>query len=147
MTNIQKSVVTLFILTLFIIPVLSSAQSGLVPGCSNYTYTKNVIDKSTTPPTVKTETITECTWGFKEIMTLINAVINFILFKMVVPISAMMFCYAGFLLLTSGGGEQKTKAKHIFSNVVIGLIIAAASWLLIKLLLSVLGYNGAWIGF
>lgn len=147
MTNIQKSVLFLSTLMLFITPLFSSAQSGLVPGCSNYTYTKNVIDKSTTPPTVKTETITECTWGFKEIMTLINTVINFILFKMVVPISAMMFCYAGFLLLTSGGGEQKTKAKHIFSNVVIGLIIAAASWLIIKLLLSVLGYDGAWIGF
>ncbi|MDQ5922423.1 MAG: hypothetical protein QG644_131 [Patescibacteria group bacterium] len=147
MSYIQKSVFYLFILMLFTTPFMSTAQSGLVPGCSNYTYTKNVLDKSTNPPTVKTETITECTWGFKEIMTLINTVINFILFKMVVPISAIMFCYAGFLLLTSGGGEQKTKAKHIFSNVVIGLIIAAASWLIIKLLLSVLGYDGAWIGF
>jgi len=136
---------------LLLAPALSSAQSTdkpLVPGCGNYTYTKNVIDKSTNPPTVKVETITECTWGFKEIMTLINTVISFILFKMVVPISAMMFCYAGFLLLTSGGeASQKTKAKNIFTNVVIGLIIAAASWLIIKLVLSVLGYDGAWIGF
>jgi hypothetical protein len=85
---------------------------------------------------------------FKKLIQLVNNVINFILFIMVVPIAAIMFAYAGFLLLTSGGeASQKTKAKKIFANVGIGFIIAVASWLIINLLLTLLGYDGSWIGF
>jgi len=84
---------------------------------------------------------------FTAFMTLINKVITFILFYMALPIAAIMIAYAGFLLITAAGGEQKTKAKNIFFNAVIGLVIAAAAWLIIRTLLLIVGYEGDWIGF
>ena len=84
---------------------------------------------------------------FKALMTLINTMINFILFKLAIPIAAIMFFYAGFKMVTSGGStEARGKAKSIFTSTVFGLVIAAAAWLIVHLILSILGYNGAWIG-
>lgn len=86
---------------------------------------------------------------FQDALTLINKVINFILVYMVVPIAAIMFAYAGFLLVTAGGevASARTKAKEIFLNALIGLAISVACWLIIKTLLSILRYNATWIGF
>ncbi len=108
---------------MLIIPVFSFAQ-GLVP-CDNVT--------------------TKC--DFKALMTLINTVIDYIFKYLAVPIAAIMFAYAGFLLVTAGGeaASARTKAKSIFTNAAIGLVIAAAAWLIIKTILSILGYQGAWI--
>ena len=41
----------------------------------------------------------------------------------------------------------KTEAKNIFTNAVIGLVIAVAAFLIIRTILSILGYDGSWIGF
>ena len=85
---------------------------------------------------------------FRHFMDLINVVIRFILFNLSVPIAAIMFFYAGLLMVTSGGStESKSKATKIFTNTAIGLIIVAGAWLVVRTLLSVLGYDGAWIGF
>lgn len=85
---------------------------------------------------------------FEDFMVLINNVINFILFALALPIAAIMFAYAGVLLVTSGGStENRSKAKSIFTNAIIGLILSAAAWLIVKTILSILGYDGAWIGF
>ncbi len=81
-------------------------------------------------------------------MTLINNVIYFILFVLAVPIAAIMFFYAGFELVTSGGSTEKRGiAKKVFINAVFGLVIAAGAWLIIREILLILGYKGAWIGF
>lgn len=85
---------------------------------------------------------------FNDLMILINKIINFILFKMVIPIAAIMFAYAGFQMITAGGAPAaRTKAKDIFFNAVLGLIIAVAAFLIIRTILSILGYQGSWIGF
>ena len=85
---------------------------------------------------------------FNALMALVNRVIGFILYGMVIPIAAIMFAYAGFELVTSGGSTEKIgKAKKIFTDVVIGLIIAMAAFLIIRTILSILGYEGDWIGF
>ena len=86
--------------------------------------------------------------NFNALIKLVNNVVNFILFRLAVPIAAIMFAYAGFELLTAGGDTAKLKkAKTIFTNVAIGLVIAAAAWLIVHTILSILGYNGSWIGF
>ncbi|KKP87894.1 hypothetical protein A2456_01685 [Candidatus Nomurabacteria bacterium RIFOXYC2_FULL_36_19] len=83
---------------------------------------------------------------FNGLMALINNVIHFVLFYMAVPIAAIMFFYAGFMMVTSAGSsESKTKAKNIFSSAVYGLVIVAAAWLIVRTILSILGYEGAWI--
>ena len=110
----------------------SSSAAGLVP-CGT--------DNPLTP-------LTNHDCEFKDALTLINTVIHFILFNLAVPIAAIMFFYAGFKMVISGGNpESKTKAKEIFTNAVIGLAIAAGAWLIIRTILLILGYKGDWIGF
>lgn len=83
--------------------------------------------------------------GFNDLLTLVNTIINFILFVLAVPIAAIMFAYAGFLLIFSGGESGKrTKAKDIFLNVVIGLAVVAAAWLIVHTILSIVGYQQSW---
>jgi hypothetical protein len=125
MKNIKKITISFLVFLILIIPALSLAD-GLVP-CDN-----------TTQP---------C--DFNAFMALINTVIHFILFSMVIPIAAIMFAYAGFLMVTAGGeaAGARTKAKSIFFNVVLGLIIAVAAFLIIRTILFILGYEGSWIGF
>jgi hypothetical protein len=82
--------------------------------------------------------------GFTDIIKLVDGVIKFILYYMVIPIAAIMFAYAGFLMITGGGeaASARTRAKSIFTDALIGLIIAVAAFLIVKLLLSILGYEG-----
>ena len=111
------------VLSFFILPTLSFSQ-GLVP-CK-----------------------TDC--DFVDLMDMVKEIINFILFEMAIPIAAIMFAYAGFLMVTSGGEtSQKTKAKKIFTNVALGLIFAAAAWLIVHTVLQIAGYKeewGTWLG-
>jgi len=127
---IKKFFIFILILSVFLLPALSFG-ADLIP-CG-----------TTANPTPCGGDL-----GWKQLMTLINNVIQFILFDMVVPIAAIMFAYAGFLLLFSGGDtSKKSKAKSIFTSVVIGFIIAIAAWLIIETILTLLGYDGSWIGF
>ncbi len=100
-----------------------------------------------TPPDVVGKIKNPC--DFKYFLKLVNNVVRFILFKLAVPLAAIMFCYAGFLLLTAGGesAHAKEKAKKILWGAVKGLVLAAAAWLIISLILTTLGYDGSWIGF
>lgn len=80
---------------------------------------------------------------FNYILMMINKIVTFILVYLAVPIAAIMFVYAGYLLLFSGGESSKmTQAKGIFVNVAIGLVVVAGAWLVVKLVLSTLGYTG-----
>ena len=84
---------------------------------------------------------------FNGLMETVNKVVNFFLFRMALPIAAIMFAYAGFLLVTSGGeAGKRTKAKDIFMNVALGLVFAAAAWLIIHTVLNIVGFDGSWIG-
>jgi len=86
--------------------------------------------------------------GFNELLEMVNKVVKFIIFDLAIPVAAIMFAYAGIILLISGGDpSKKTKAKEIFLGVVIGLVVAAAAWLIIETILKTLGYDGSWIGF
>ncbi|OGI60560.1 hypothetical protein A2641_03440 [Candidatus Nomurabacteria bacterium RIFCSPHIGHO2_01_FULL_37_25] len=130
MTKTTKFFISLAVFLMLVAPVISFAAfdplKGLVP-CNN------------TPD--DSGTIAEpC--NFTAFMKLINNIIDFILFYMAIPIAAIMFFYAGFKLVTSGGStEARGKAKNIFTNAVIGLVLAAAAWLIVKTLLSILGYK------
>ena len=118
-------------------PVLSlAADTPLVP-CTN----------TPDPTTGIVPDASKC--DFNQLMNLVNTVIHFILFDLAIPIAAIMFAYAGFLLVTAGGeaASARTKAKSIFTNAVIGLVIAVAAWLIIRTILLILGYEGTWIGF
>jgi hypothetical protein len=129
---ISYGIISLAIFLMLIVPVFSFAQTSTSQG---------LIPCGRTPgPDVDPATIHSC--GFKDIMTLINKLITFILVYMAVPIAAIMFFYAGFKMVTSGGNpESRGTAKNVFTNAVIGLVIAAGAWLIVKTLLVILGYN------
>ncbi len=136
MKKIFQILAPVVIMLALLSPVLATAANqGLIP-CGRAA--GDGVDANTTH---------EC--GFKDIITLINKIITFILIDIAIPICAIMFAYAGFLLITSGAssGEAKTKAKTIFTSAVTGLLLIAGAWLIINTILSVLGFEGAWIGF
>lgn len=79
---------------------------------------------------------------FNKFMALANKVIQFLIFGLALPISAIAFAYAGFLLLTSGGNEaNRTKAKDVFKTVFLGLLAALAAWLIVYTILKSLSVN------
>lgn len=116
---------------------------GLVP-CGNIV--SPVITDPATGTQVGGDILNPC--NFNYFMMLINKLVNFLLFRIFVPLAAIMFCYAGFLLLFSGGNSSKLeRAKSIFANVALGLVFAAGAWLIIHTISDILGYDGSWIGF
>ena len=76
-------------------------------------------------------------------MKMINDIINFLLVKMATPLFALILIYVGWLYLSDMGSvENVSKAKKILKNALIGYIIALAAWLIVKTILSSLGYTG-----
>lgn len=114
-----------------------SVEGGLVP-CGN--------EKIAPGQPGEYGIVNPCKW--EHILELVDKVVRFILFVLLVPIAAIMIAYAGFLMLFSGGNpDKRSKAKNILLNVVIGMFFAVGSWVIIHTLLDILGYEGAWIGF
>ncbi len=138
----KKFLISALIFLLLTVPIFSFAQQnppawgGLIP-CSNTAE----VDPSAVTPKGKCD--------FNAFMKLIDNIIKFLLFTLAIPIAAIMFFYAGLLLVTAGEetASARTKAKGIFTNAVFGLVLAAAAWLIIRTILSILGYQGDWIGF
>ncbi|MCK5021744.1 MAG: hypothetical protein KAR54_00645 [Candidatus Pacebacteria bacterium] len=74
-----------------------------------------------------------CTFG--DLITLISNIIDFILY-ISAPVSAIMFSYAGYLYLTSGGNPSKrAQGNKIFINVLLGLFFIVGAWLIVKAIL------------
>jgi len=127
-TNIKKILIIISLLAVVSIPAISFAIAPLVPPC---------------PPLDATGG-GGCGWN--ELMLLIKNIINFLLFYLALPAATLAFIYAGWLYLSSGGKDtQRTKAKNIFLNVVKGLVIAAAAWLIVSAILTGLGVKPEYI--
>ncbi len=104
----------LLILVVFVLPLLTSA-AGLVP-CGGDG---------------------EPVCDFNQFMVLLNTVINTLIFWSVTIIAPLLFVYAGFLLITSGGSPgKKDQAKNVFKKTVIGLLIMLSAWLVVNTLLE-----------
>jgi hypothetical protein len=79
---------------------------------------------------------------FDVLLAFVNKIINFLLVVMATPLFALILVYVGWLYLSDmGSAENIGKAKKILKNVVIGYIIALAAWLIVKTILSTLGFN------
>lgn len=101
-------------LCIFALPFFVFAQGGLVP-CDG----------------------PDC--NFAKFVELINKIINFLITAIALPVSAILFAWAGFLYLTAAGNEgQIGKAHGIFKNVFVGLILTLAAWLIINLVIVTL---------
>lgn len=84
---------------------------------------------------------------FDHVLILINNIVNFALFYLAIPIAAIVFVYAGVQLLISGGNsEAMAKAKRAFTSAALGIVLAVGAWLIIHTILTIVGYDGSWIG-
>ncbi|MDQ5901682.1 MAG: hypothetical protein QG580_397 [Patescibacteria group bacterium] len=87
----------------------------------------------------------EC--NFERLLDLVNRSVNFVIFIIGIPLVALSFVYAGFLMATSGGSSgKKDQAKAAISGAVTGLIILLAAWLIVRTVLLVFGYQGPLLG-
>lgn len=74
---------------------------------------------------------------FNSVVELIQRGIDFILTYAILPIAAVMFAYAGYILLFQGDNPgERTKAMNIFKNVAIGVVVVMAAWLIVHTILS-----------
>ena len=64
-----------------------------------------------------------------------------------VALAAVMFAWSGFELLTAAGNSQKYgRAKRVFSNVVVGLVILLVSWVAVDTLMKTFVKEGGKFG-
>ncbi len=83
------------------------------------------------------------TCGTCEFVSLINNIIDFVLWFATLAATAMIM-YGGFRLLTSGGDSSaKTTARNIITNVIIGYAIVLSAFLIINTLLAALASGGS----
>lgn len=61
-------------------------------------------------------------------------------------LSAILFAWAGWKYITAGGGGEVSAAKEIFLNVLIGLVIILAAWLVVDTIMRTLVNENASIG-
>jgi len=109
------------------VPLLVSAQSNdmfpgvgqIVPQCGTF------VDGEFDP----------CT--FCDFNQLIQNLLNFALFLAVVTAGGL-FAYVGWLFITSEGGPQKEKAKKLFLDVFVGLIIVVGAYVIVDTLMKML---------
>ena len=79
--------------------------------------------------------------GFNDVIRLVRRVIEYI-FILVLPIAAIVFAYAGFLYITSGGDKKKRQAaKKAMTSVLIGIIVVMAAWVLVQTIVGGLNVN------
>lgn len=71
----------------------------------------------------------------EHLVTLAQNVINGGIF-LAIFLSAILFAYAGWLYISDQAIGQKAKAKKLFTNVAIGLIVIMAAWLVVDTLVS-----------
>lgn len=83
-----------------------------------------------------------CDWS--DFVQMINNLISWLI-GLATVVATLLFMYAGFLYLTSGGSESQTdQATAIFSNVAIGFGIILVAWMLVTSIVSLLT-GSSWI--
>ncbi len=117
-------------------PLVSYADtSGLIPCGFDVNNDGVVADQMNPDGSIKVSE--EC--HYSDFIILIQTVIDFLIFKLAAPISAIMFAYAGFLYMTNNGNESQIKQAHdIFLYVFWGFVIALGAWLVVKVILGFL---------
>lgn len=91
--------------------------------------------------------INYCPASFALFMTVVNNIIIFILTMAIVFVAPLMIAYAGFLYVVNPFNPSGiAQAKKIMLNLVVGIVIALAGWLIVDALFAVLTPGGAPFG-
>lgn len=82
---------------------------------------------------------------YNKFIAMIIGVIKFLI-QLGVAFSAIVFAYAGWLYLTSGGNEGKVQKAHdLFTKVLWGFLFALGAFLIVQLIASSLGLNQSYV--
>jgi len=88
-----------------------------------------------------------CTWP--KLMQLFKNIIDFIIYNIMFPLSAVMIVVGGIFIMTAGGSTSRVSTgREIITAAVVGLIIALLSWLIIDTIIKIVavGWNAASLG-
>ena len=115
----SKFATVLMAVVLLVSPLLALAQAPLLEGvCRGY----------------------DCT--FCHLFVLLHKVIIFLIYTLAMPIAALLFAWAGILYITAAGNTgQIGRAKKIFGDVLLGLLVAISAALVIDLILRTFTNN------
>lgn len=114
---IKKIIPAVFLLVIFIAPVLLFAQGGFVP-CGDLAKGQK-----------------EC--GYADLLILVNNIIKWMV-MISVPVAAGVFAWAGFKLMTSGVVDQKTAAKKMMTSVLWGFVFVLSAWIIVSTIVNAL---------
>ena len=67
---------------------------------------------------------------------LLDNIMNFLLFKISLPLAATAFMVAGIMLVLGGSEKTIARGKSIFTSTIIGLLLAFGAWLIIDMILG-----------
>lgn len=124
----MKKIVLAFFVTGFILLPLVSFADGIVP-CS-------LAGEGGKP-----------TCQFCHLFVLFDNIIDFLLFKIIPPVAALMIAIGGFMYIFAyAGGAEKgpqmiTQAKKLFTTVALGLVMIYSAFLLIGVFFWIIGLN------
>ena len=92
-----------------------------------------------------------CPCTFCDIFVMFDRIVDFILFRIIPPVAALMLAIGGFLYILAfanpegAGPERLSKAKTLFKAVMIGLLIVYAAWIIVNTFFMMIGVND-WTG-
>ena len=76
---------------------------------------------------------------FSDLLKTINNLITFLITKLFIPVVVFLFIYAGFKYITAQGDPKKiVDLKKIVFNILIGMLLVLCSWLIVKVVLTIL---------
>ena len=78
--------------------------------------------------------------SFEDVILLVDSVIDFLIFKLAIPIATVVIVWAGWIFLTKGNTpDSRKKAGAMMWNVIKGLALALAAWGIVEFTLEALG--------
>jgi len=83
---------------------------------------------------------------FNAALATIDRIIKFLLYIIVLPLAAILFAWAGIKLIIAKAKSKESefsKAKELFTGVILGLVFALSAWIIVKFVLVILGYTDA----
>lgn len=79
---------------------------------------------------------------FCHFFVMLDGIIDFILFKIIPPIAAILFMAGGVMFIFSGGDPKKiNQGKSLMISVLIGIIIIHISWLIVTTFFTFMGIS------
>ncbi len=76
---------------------------------------------------------------FSDFLRTLNNIITFLITTLFIPTVVLLFIYAGFKYITAQGDPKKIiDLKKLIINIFLGMLLVLCSWLIVKVILTVL---------